>query len=265
MSIVATSWPRGRALALATTQEVTMNAARSRWTLATLLLVLTVGAPAAADPITVAYQVQVFQRSLREGAGPIVSEPFSQQFTLFMTFDPVAPAGSGVYGTPSFSPIPLPVPSAPDGLRYAEWGGTTHSALSTGGFFARADAGIFGSGSIGDNVTNYSRLVQLTGLVQDSERSLATPEAFPFHLAAGGFGPFNFSYSACLGVGPFGTDADSCTDARGPGTQIASYQGTATLQDAGLAPIPEPATMALVGSGLVLLGRRRKRSITPGA
>lgn len=235
-----------------------MDTAHCRRTLAALLLVLTAGT-AGADPITVAYDVQVLERSMREGTGPTVTDPFLQQFTLFMTFDPTAPAGMGVYGRPSFSPVPLAVPLAPGELTYLDVGATTHIALSTAGFFARAEAGIVGSGSIGGNFAAYNRIVQLTGLVQGSEPSPATPEAFPSHLAAGGFGPFNFSYSSCLGVGPFGAGADSCTDARGAETRIVSYQGIATLQDTDVAPIPEPATVVLVASGLAWLARCRKR------
>ena len=241
-----------------------MWAARFRRTLSIVLATLAIGATqASAEPITAVYDVQLFERFLRQDAGPGVMEPFDQHFTLSMTIDPAsAVPGAGVYGMPSFSAVPLSVPRPPDDLVLSSSGSTTHIPTS-GGAFARANASKFASGTIDGNLVVYSVGLQLGGPIPvGTEPSIATAETFPLHLdlaRLGSFGPYNFSYSACLGLGPFPPSADSCTDARGVGSRMVTYLGTATLSSVELEPIPEPATLALVGSGLALLVRRTHR------
>lgn len=73
----------------------------------------------------------------------------------------------------------------------------------------------------------------------------------------------NFSYLECFTAAPFTgegfADTGLCTG-QGIGSRAAFYQGTATLT-AVETPIPEPGTMALVGSSLAMvLARSRTRS-----
>jgi hypothetical protein len=49
--------------------------------------------PARADPITVTYDVQLVERFSRQGTAPGVLQPFTQAFTLAMTFDLAASGG----------------------------------------------------------------------------------------------------------------------------------------------------------------------------
>jgi hypothetical protein len=234
--------------------------AHPRWTSAVASLTVAIWAvPTAADPITAVYDIQVVERSSRQDLESTVIVPFQQQFTLAITFDPDQPGGAGVYGRPAFSPVPLAVPSAPAGLALAIFSSTTHIPLSEGGVFARAEGGLGGSGVIDGAFTVYSASVQLSSfLLAASPPLVVSAETFPGHLTLSP-NPFNFFYNACLGVGPFPPGADSCTDARAPGTRIVSYRGTATLTQTDGAVVPEPGTFALVASGLALLSRRRTR------
>ena len=225
-----------------------------------LILTLTVcSTPAAAEPITAVYDVQIFERFSRAGPPPGLTEPFTQQFLLSMTFDPASAPGSGVYGRPVFSPVPLEIPSAPSGMQLNEFGSTTHIATELGGFFARAQSGMFGSLNVAGNPTVYDVGLTLTGSLPSSTPPVpTTADTFPIHLTLGSSFS-NFVYSSCLGVGPFGAGADSCTDAQGAATRIVRYSGRLTLLETTPEVIPEPATLALVATGLVILSRRRSR------
>lgn len=218
-----------------------------------------------ADPITVTYDVQVVSRFSREGTAAGIVEPFAQAFMLSMTFGSVADA-SGIYGRPVFSAVPLEIPPPPNGLAPQGFGSTTHIGLTGGGFVADATAGVGGSIQSDGNFTVYQVILDLRSeQLSSTPPQVISPDTFPVHLGSFGpapLNPFNFTYNACLGVGPFGTDADSCSDAKGAATRIVEYAGTATLRDTAPAPVPEPASVLLVGGGLAVLrstGKRRSR------
>lgn len=84
-------------------------------------------------------------------------------------------------------------------------------------------------------------------------------QMFPAHLALVTQNPFNFSYGVCLGIGPFPLGADACNDASGAGSLEMVYFGSAMLSQGNQAPVPEPATLALIGSSLAFLARYRRR------
>lgn len=218
---------------------------------------------ALADPITAIYDVQILQRFSREGTATGTVEPFAQAFTLAMTFSPGAAEGFGIYGRPTFSAVPLEVPAPPAGLALQTFGSTTHISLASGGFVAVATTGATGNTGSDDNFTVYEVIIDLRRtLLSSTPPEQTTAETFPLHLGSLGIGsqnPFNFSYDACLGVGPFGTDADSCTDARGAATRIVDYSGIATLRETTASPVSEPSSLLLVGGGLAVVRARRKQ------
>lgn len=227
-----------------------------------MLAALTLGTfPARADPITAVYDVQVLERSFGQG-GEIGGEEFHRQFTLSMTFDPANGTSTSTYGPVSFSSVPLPIPSPPADLVLRSGSGTTHEGSPEGGFFARATAGISGGRRVAGIDTIYSvELRLLSAMDGGSQAALISPETFPIHLGTLGnpFQEFNFFYSACLGIGPFPPSADSCTDAQTAGSSHVTYLGRATLSDGDVPPIPEPATVVLVGSGLAIAARCKQR------
>jgi hypothetical protein len=215
--------------------------------------------PAGADPITAVYDVQVLERLFAQG-GELGFEEFHRQFTLSMTFDPANGTSTSTYGPVSFSSVPLQIPSPPADLVLRSGSGTTHEGSPEGGFFARATAGISGGRRVAGIDTIYSVELQLLGANGGSQAALITPETFPMHLGTlGPFQDFNFFYSSCLGIGPFPSGADSCNDAQTAGSSFVTYFGTATLSDGGVPPIPEPATVVLVGSGLAMAARCKQR------
>jgi hypothetical protein len=226
------------------------------------VLLLTVGAgSAAAEPITVAYDVEIFRRFSRTQPGLFGTfEPFSQQFTLFMTFDPASGPVGGVYGQPTFSEVPLDLPPPPSAITLSSFGFTTHIALAAGGVHARAEGIFGGSGTVNGNLSVYDGTLRLMSTVLASDPPLAvTPETYPAHLALVTLNPFNFSYGVCLGIGPFPVGADACNDASGAGSLEMIYFGAATLRQGHQAPVPEPATFALVGGSLAILARYRRK------
>lgn len=234
---------------------------RSRRISLVFVLLTLVGAPAAADPITVAYDVEIFSRFSRSRPGIGTVEPFSQQFTLSMTFDPALGPAGGVYGPPTFSPVPLDVPPPPDDFSLSSSGFTTHVALAAGGVHASAYGIVGGTGTVNGNLSVYVRTLRLISTVLASNPPLpVTPETFPAHLVlVKGQSPVNFSYGICLGIGPFPPSADACNDASGAGSREVAYFGSATLRQVDQAPVPEPATFVLVGSSLAILARYRRR------
>jgi hypothetical protein len=201
---------------------------------------------ATADPIIVVYHVQVTER-MTWASNPIW-EPFPQEFTLQMTFDP-ANASFDSYGPVWFSPIPLPGVSPPPDLtlttnRYTAHGTFEENPYGSWNLFASATVYEYGWNA----EWSYFRNTRLISNVPPGGWSpVFTPETFPGHLV---LGPYNFDYGTSL----FGSPPGSRTP------ETLSYRGFATLVDVHTAePIPEPGTLALLGGGLAILARTRRR------
>ena len=220
------------------------------------------------EPILVGnYHVQVFHRFSYQTE---LTEPFQQQFPLRITLHgPVSPRDdfrigmSRTYGVPTFSDVPLSVPSAPEGLAVGTRGDTRHVAVNASftEFTWQQQAVAFSAiNELGDTAPlDYFRFTslenRLTGLASPPE---LTPRTFLEHLSPPGDQsvPFNFTYAGYLHVG----QRIGPPQFLGPSY---AYYGTATLADIESPPaVPEPATVALLGIALSVAAvenRRRMR------
>jgi PEP-CTERM motif-containing protein len=224
---------------------------RYRCALAVGLLSLFATASATAEPITIHFDIHVFQR-VTFPAG--IAEPFDASFALAMTFDPASSSDPARYGLPSFSPdileLPVPVPPVPAGISLQTFGGTTHTSG-----FASASLGV-GGGVPLEGPLFQARLF-LENRVEDGEP--ITPETFGPHLGLPlhGIAPYNFLYDSCaVYAGPTSPET-FCT---GRQLQHVQYFGLATFTGLEAPAVPEPSTIALVGGGLAALikwGRRK--------
>ena len=214
-----------------------------------LAVVIMCGGSAAAEPITATYEITLTSRTALEVVGEeptIVTEPFEQQFVVAMTFDPSRGiVGSGLYGPPEFSAIPLPVILEPAGLPLTQSGFTLHGPIGPLVLGAIAEQTVAGSN---DDVV-YSRSVRLERRVFSGP---FTPEAFPIHLHSG---TFSFVEALSVTAGPSSGEFRRIT-----------YEGTAALLDTSV--VPEPSAVLLGGSGLALILakiRRRRARAHPDA
>ena len=232
-------------------KEVCMTS-YTRVPVAAVLVVLCSAAATRAEPIVATYQVQVTEQ--RTPSSNFTWSPFpSQQFTLSMTFDPalVSAAGTGwTYGPASFSPVPLPAPAPPARESLAREGSTFHGRfeqdqLEMSDLFASAGQHESHTGA----EWRYARHTGLISQVFIGDAAVPfTAETFPAHLVLDS--PFNFNYWVIL----------SPVTPSGGLSQRVDYRGFATLLEVSSAdPVPDPATVVLVGSGLAMLARRRNR------
>jgi PEP-CTERM putative exosortase interaction domain len=230
---------------------------RFRTTLTAAIALLLWTTPAAADPISVLFDVQVFER-LTGLLSPF--EPYDQRFSLRLTYDPALGSGTD-YGPASFSPgifeVPLPLPSVPPGLSLSSSSFTSHSVTHGDGTRYNATA----AASVGGSIIGQSKYNAF--LILENSRPetnpVITPETFPAHLGLplGPFGQFNFQYGACAVYG----NPHPEVGCFGSSFQLAFYHGRATLTTVESPAVPEPATLALVGGGLAILASRRRRTM----
>jgi hypothetical protein len=145
---------------------------------------------------------------------------------------------------------------------YAVHYGLTVEPPSRYGYVAGVAPREFGSAVIDGQPTHFYREVRLENAITTlNSPAVISPDTFPEHLSlnpASPF-PFNFHFTVCLDVGllPAGF---TCTGTAA-GSELAIYSGRATLTGVEPSnPTPEPATLVLVGGGLLWLGRHLRRS-----
>ena len=208
---------------------------------------------AGADTISFRYSVQiesVCDLDLRCFDLPVGAP---RQFPLVLAFDNTITSSTDqsnfharAYGLPQFSDPPLPRPPLSPSVAVDSWTREQATLLTGAGWLRLGQVG-----SVASVETNDFRYVWRTDIFKFSEFLPTAPELSPTSL--GSFlsgGAFSYSYYGQSLSNPDLFSPDSIT-----------YSGTATLQDA--APIPEPASLLLVGTGAGAMGlsrlRRRRR------
>lgn len=199
-----------------------------------LAVVIMGSGSAGAEPITATYEITLTSRTEIFGTEPtIVTEPLDQHFLLALTFDS-SRQGAG-YGPPEFSAIPLPIVLEPEGLPLTPFAFTIHGLVAPPDVLgAVAEHSVAGF----DDDVLYARSIRLERV---GITGPFTAAAFPIHLDSGTFS-FREAFSLLAGE-----ESHSIT-----------YVGTAKLSDPSV--VPEPTTMLLGGSGLVLILAKARRS-----